>query len=448
MGWAGSLIACGFGGRLDRWAGTIVVLDAAGLSLFAVSGASKGMEFGVGVGQAVILAAVTAVGGGTIRGMLISWIPLVWRSELYAIPALAAALVVAVTHRLHMYGVPAVELPEAGPIVEARLMIGALTGIAGKVVYRGGAVKVGVVGVGAVGAAATMALLARGCAREIVLVDSNAARAKGVALDMAYGIPLLPAVDLMAGDAGDLADASLLTVTAGVNEAAGGATDRSDASGRLRLLDRNAAIYRELIPELVEAAPQATIMVVADPPDPLADLTRTLAGHDRVFSTGTVLDSRRFRVHLGEILQVLPADVRAMVVGEHGTSEVLLWSSAVVAGVPVLDILTQRGEPVATVREQVESEIRYANISIIEGIGASQYGIGVVVGRLAEAVLRDERALFTVAAYQHDYRVTLSLPSDLGADGVHHMHLPIMTDEEHEALERSAHALREARATI
>jgi L-lactate dehydrogenase len=308
--------------------------------------------------------------------------------------------------------------------------------------------KVGIVGVGAVGSAATTALLARGCAREIVLVDKNSARAQGVALDMGYASPLLPAVDLKAGDAADLADAELLILTAGVNEAAGGATDRSDPSGRLRLLDRNAAIYRELVPDLVAAAPQATIMVVTDPPDPLADLTRTLAGHDRVLSTGTVLDGLRFRVHLSQVLEVRPHDVQAHVVGEHGTSQVLLWSSATVAGVPVLDILSRRGAPANHLREQVESQIRYANINIIEGIGASQYGIGAVVGRLAEAVLRDEQALFTVAAHDADRQVTLSLLSALGADGVAHTYLPAMTEDERQALERSAEVLRQATATI
>jgi L-lactate dehydrogenase len=313
---------------------------------------------------------------------------------------------------------------------------------------RGGPMKVGIVGVGAVGSAAATALLARGCAREIVLVDKNSARATGVALDMGYGLPLLPPVDLRAGDAGDLAAAELLIITAGVNEAAGGATDRSDPSGRLRLLDRNAAIYRELIPDLVAAAPRATIMVVTDPPDPLAELTRALAGHDRVFSTGTVLDGLRFRVHLSHVLEVRPHDVQAHVVGEHGTSQVLLWSSANVAGVPVLDILSRAGGQTDHVREEVESQIRYANINIIEGIGASQYGIGAVVGRLAEAVLRDEQALFTVAAHDPDRQVTLSLLSALGAEGASRTYLPAMTEEERQALERSAEILRQATASI
>ncbi len=165
--------------------------------------------------------------------------------------------------------------------------------------------KVGVVGVGAVGSAVTMALLGRGTAREIVLIDRDSARARGVALDMRYGTLLLPPVNLHAGDYDDLTGAELVIVTAGVNEAAGGATDRADPAGRLRLLDTNADVYREIIPALVAAAPQATIMVVTDPPDPLADLARVLAGHDRVFSTGTVLDSGEVVVvPNGQIVQV------------------------------------------------------------------------------------------------------------------------------------------------
>lgn len=308
--------------------------------------------------------------------------------------------------------------------------------------------KVAVIGVGAVGAAATLALVGRGVAREIILVDTNARRAQAVALDMRYGAPLAPPVDLRAGTYDDLAGAQLVIITAGVNEAAGGATDRADPQGRMRLLDTNAGVYRDIVPQAVRAAPDAVLMVVTDPPDPLADLTRALAGHERVFSTGTVVDSLRFRVHLGEHLGVCAADVQALVVGEHGTSEVLLWSSTAVAGVPVLDILASRGQPVAEIRAQVEKEIRYANINIIEGIGASQYGIGAVVARLAEAVLRNEQAIFSVAAYNADYGVTLSLLSVLGRGGVQQMHHPRMTEDEAAALQRSADTLRQAVARI
>ena len=139
---------------------------------------------------------------------------------------------------------------------------------------------------------------------------------------------------------------------------------------RLRLLDTNARVYAQIVPRVVAAAPRAVLMVVTDPPDPLADLTRRLAGHERVFSTGTLIDSLRFRVHLADRLRVRPRDVQAMVVGEHGTSEVLLWSSASVGGLPVLDLLGRDGESVEQLREQIERDIRSANINNTASVAA------------------------------------------------------------------------------
>ena len=206
--------------------------------------------------------------------------------------------------------------------------------------------KVGVVGVGNVGSATALSLLERGgMCRELVLVDRSMERANGVATDMRYATPLVPTVDVRAGDYDALTDAALVIITAGVNEEAGGATDRSDPQGRLRLLDTNAEVYADVVPRIMAVAPQAVLMVVTDPPDPLADLTRQLTGHDRVFSTGTLIDSLRFRVHLADRLRVRPRDVQAMVVGEHGTSEVLLWSSASVGGVSILEVLGRSGQP-------------------------------------------------------------------------------------------------------
>jgi L-lactate dehydrogenase len=305
--------------------------------------------------------------------------------------------------------------------------------------------KVGVVGVGAVGAATALSLVERGgMCRELVLLDRARKRAEGVATDMRYATPLSPTMDLRAGDYDALAGAALVILTAGVNEKAGGATDRGDPEGRRRLLDTNAEVYADVVPKVVAVAPDAVLMVVTDPPDPLADLTRRLAGHDRVFSTGTLIDSLRFRVHLADRLRVRPRDVQAMVVGEHGTSEVLLWSSASVSGIPVLDLLRRGDQPLDELQEQIENDIRYANITIIEGTGASQYGIGAVSARLAEAVLRDECAVLPVAAYSPAYDVTLSLVSVLGAGGVQKMYEPAMSGDEREALERSAEVLRDA----
>jgi L-lactate dehydrogenase len=304
--------------------------------------------------------------------------------------------------------------------------------------------KVGIIGAGAVGAACAMALGQRGSAREIVLVDRTRPRATAVALDMRYGGPVSPTADIRDGSYEDLKGADLVMITAGVNEKTGGATDRSDAEGRLKLLDANASVYREMVPKVVAAAPDAVLMVVTDPPDPLADLTRQLAQHDLVMSTGTVIDSLRFRVHLGERIGVNPASVEAMAVGEHGTSEVLLWSSATVAGVPIQDACRQCDEPFEQVREAVERDVRFANITIIEGNNASQYGIGIVCARLTEAVLRDERSVFPVATYQAAYGVTLALPSVVGRRGVVRVLEPSMSADERAQLQRGADRLRAA----
>src|SRR6266852_4672630 len=234
--------------------------------------------------------------------------------------------------------------------------------------------KVGIVGVGRVGAACALSLVTRGSAREIVIVDRTRARAKAVIADLRYGAPLCPTVALRDGDYPELAGADLVMLTAGVNERSGGATDRGDPKGRLKLLETNAGIYRDVVPKVVAAAPGAVLLVVTDPPDPLADLARRLAAHDRVLSTGTLLDSLRLRVHLAARLGVDPVSVEAQVIGEHGTSEVLLWSSARVGGVPLAEALPG-GTSLEDLRSGVEYDVRYANITIIEGNEASQFGI-------------------------------------------------------------------------
>ena len=304
--------------------------------------------------------------------------------------------------------------------------------------------KLGIVGVGAVGAATAIAVVLRGQVRELVLVDKNRARARAVATDMTYGVPLSPLVAIKEGEYDDIADAGVVIVTAGINEKAGGAVDRGDPAGRLRLLDANVAIYQDVIPQLVRAAPKAVILVVTDPPDPLIDIARHLAGHDRVLGTSTYLDSLRFRVHLAEHLGVSPACVEANVVGEHGTSSVFLWSSARVGGTRVADLLAERGSDINLIRQEVERDVRYANSAIIEGLGASQDGVGMVAARVAETILRDERAVFPVSSYQPRYGVALSLPSVVGAQGVVNVLSPEMSDEETRALEQSAETLRAA----
>jgi L-lactate dehydrogenase len=308
--------------------------------------------------------------------------------------------------------------------------------------------KIGIIGAGAVGTACAFAVVMRSCASELVLLDRDRRRAYGVVTDLQYGATLSPAVTLIVGDYGDLAGADLVMITAGINERAGGAIDRSDPSGRLRLLDANATVYREIVPRLVEAAPEAMILVVTDPPDPLADLARKIGGHDRVLSTGTFLDSLRFQFHLAKHLRVSPASVEAMVIGEHGTSEVFLWSGARVGGMLADQTIASASGDVAGVREAVEQEVRYANLTIIEGIGASQLGIGMVSARIAEIVLRDEHAVVPIGVFNPKFGASLSMPGILGRSGVSRILEPAMSGEELQRLDRSAATLKAASRRI
>jgi L-lactate dehydrogenase len=304
--------------------------------------------------------------------------------------------------------------------------------------------KIGIVGAGKVGSACALAAVVRGSARAIVMVDRTRKRAKAVATDLRYGTPLCPKTTVVDGDYDELADAELVMITAGINEKTGGATDRSDPKGRLRLLETNAEIYRDIVPKIVRAAPHAVILAVTDPPDPLADVARASAGHDRVLSTGTFLDSLRFRVHLAQHFDVDANQVEAQVIGEHGVSQVFLWSSARIAGVPVSKLIAERGEALESVCKQIEADVRYANITIIEGNDASQFGIGIVSARIAEMVLRDERAVVPIGSYNERFGVTLSLPSIVGQGGVIKTFVPEMSREEEQALTLGAANLRRA----
>ena len=300
--------------------------------------------------------------------------------------------------------------------------------------------KVGIVGAGKVGTACMFALALRGAARQVVLVNRKRERARGAVADLQYGAVLAPHVSLRAGDYDDLRNAEIVMITAGANEKKGGATDRDDPAGRLSLLAANAAVYREIVPRIVAAAPNALLLVITDPPDPLADVARRVGGHNRVLSSGTFLDSLRFRFHLAEKLGVDPKSVEAHVIGEHGTSQVYLWSTARVAGTPIA-----AGE---AFRHEVETEVRYANISIIEGTGASQLGIGVVAARIAEMIGRNEGAVVPIGCYQERFGVTLSLPSRVGREGVTRVLMPTLSNDEVHALDDSAATLRRALQSI
>lgn len=308
--------------------------------------------------------------------------------------------------------------------------------------------KVGIIGVGAVGTACAKAMLLRGSCPEIVLLDVNKQRAKGVATDLSHGGVLCPPAQIREGDYDDLADANIVVISAGKNEKGGGATNRADPRGRLALLADNAEIYEKIVPNLVHLAPKATILVVTDPPEPLADVARGLLNElglrNQVLSSGTFLDTIRFRLQIARQLNCHPNSVEALVLGEHGTSQVYVWSSARVGGMSVLEHVRKCGEDVDGFRAKVEKAVKFANIDIIEGTGASQHGIGIVTARLVEAMVQNEGLVSPIGIFQEQFGVTLSVPAIIGRGGVSEVLEPELSTEEGIALAKSAGVIRQA----
>jgi L-lactate dehydrogenase len=281
-------------------------------------------------------------------------------------------------------------------------------------------VKVGIVGSGLVGATAAYALVMRGVGREIVLLDKNRARAAAEADDIQHAVPFAHPLEVRVGDYGDLKGSRVVVLTAGVGQRPG--------ETRLELLARNAAVFREIVPAVLDAAPQAVLVVATNPVDVMTHLvTREAVSRGvpsgRVFGSGTTLDTARFRSLLARVLGVDSAHVHAYVVGEHGDSEVLTWSLVTVGGLPLHDYCEAQGLSLdAGERQALDRGVREAAYRIIGGKGATYYGVGSALARIVDVVLSDQRAVLTVCAPTDDVcgvkDVTVSLPRIVGGEGI------------------------------
>jgi L-lactate dehydrogenase len=280
--------------------------------------------------------------------------------------------------------------------------------------------KVGVVGSGLVGATAAYALVMRGVGREIVLVDKNSARAAAEADDIRHAVPFAHPLEVRSGDYPDLAGCRVVVLCAGVGQKPG--------ETRLQLLKRNAAVFREVVPSVLKAAPDAIIVVATNPVDVMTHLASRYAAEvgvkvGRVFGSGTTLDTARFRSLLAAQCGVDSHHIHAHVVGEHGDSEVLTWSLASIGGMPLAAFVKLRGVDLsAAVRKGIDEKVRRAAYSIINGKGATYYGIGCALARIVDAILHDQRSILTVCAPTPDVLgvrdVTLALPRLVGGGGV------------------------------
>jgi L-lactate dehydrogenase len=307
--------------------------------------------------------------------------------------------------------------------------------------------KVGIIGAGAVGSTAAFAIVARGLASEVVLVDQNAALARAQAEDLLHAVPFTSPVRVVAGDTDALSGASVVVVTAGAAQKPG--------ETRLQLASRNARIMKDIVAGVVRHAPDAILVIATNPVDVMTLVATRLAGlpPGRVFGTGTMLDTARFRALISAHLGVAPQSVHGYVLGEHGDSEVLAWSTADVGSLTLEAFATQIGRPLdEDARATIDEGVRRAAYSIIEGKGSTSFGIGAGIARLVRAIRGDERAVLTVSMETGEVEgfraVALSLPRIVGTGGVGHTFMPELAAREREALARSARILQEAGAGL
>jgi L-lactate dehydrogenase len=303
--------------------------------------------------------------------------------------------------------------------------------------------KVGIIGAGFVGSATGYAMVLRNSCRELVLIDVNHAKAEAEADDIQHATPVSHPVLISAGTYKDLKGAKVVIITAGVNQRPG--------ESRLDLIGRNVVVFESIVPQIINAEPEAIIVVATNPVDVLTTVTERIAkvNKGQVLGSGTTLDTVRFRALVAEHVGVDAHHVHGYVVGEHGDSEVVVWSSATVAGMPIHEFCAARRiEWSHTIRDNISENVRKAAYHIIQGKGATYYGIGAVLANITERILRDQRAIMTVSETIVEYGVALSLPRIVGGSGVIANIGLSMNDDEKTLLQNSANVLKSALASV
>ena len=302
--------------------------------------------------------------------------------------------------------------------------------------------KVAVVGLGFVGSASVFALMQSGLFSEMVLVNRDMSKAEGEALDISHGLPFAKPMKIYAGTYDDIVDAAVIVITSGAGQKPG--------ETRLDLVRKNVEVYRSIIPEIAKRDCEGILLIVSNPVDILTSAAVKLSGfpENRVFGSGTVLDTARLKYLLGEHLNVDSRSVHAFIIGEHGDSEIAAWSSANVSGVPLHNFCEMRGhfEHEKAMYEIAEG-VKNSAYEIIEKKKATYYGIAMSVKRICEAIVRDEKSILPISSIQHGQYgiegVALSMPAVVGKNGVETL-VPIELNEaEQTALRHSADTLKQ-----
>ena len=307
--------------------------------------------------------------------------------------------------------------------------------------------KIGIVGCGFVGSTTAFAVVLSAAATEIVLVDIDADLARAQAEDIRHAAPFSSPVRVYAGGYPDLKGAGIVVLACGVGQREG--------ETRMQLLGRNVEVFRQVVPQVLGHTGNPLLLVATNPLDVMTQAAASLSRLplERVIGSGTILDTSRFRSLLGEHLGVAPLSVHAYVLGEHGDSEVLVWSSAQVGGIPVQDFAAQAGRPLNTeTRKRIDQDVRGAANRIIGGKGATYFGIGAGIARIIRSIRADERRILTVSSVCRDVGeylgVSISLPRLIGSAGVIRELRPVASPDEGRDLLRSAAVIRDAASAL
>lgn len=303
--------------------------------------------------------------------------------------------------------------------------------------------KVAVIGAGFVGATSAYALMNAGTASEIVLVDIDRDKLEGEVLDLDHGIIFVPPVRIRAGDYEDCSDAEVVILTAGVNQKPG--------ESRLDLLKKNVKVFKDILPKILESGFEGIFLVVTNPVDVLTYVTFKLSGFkpSRVIGSGTLLDTARFRYLVSKRCEIAPQNVHAHIIGEHGDSEVAVWSAVNIAGIPFDSFCESCGRPCEMEeKESIFKSVKDLAYKIIDKKGATYYAIGLSVRRIVQALLRDENSVLTVSSLLTGMYgiedMCLSLPSIINRGGVASVLKLPLDDQEVKALSSSAGTLADA----
>ena len=307
--------------------------------------------------------------------------------------------------------------------------------------------KAAMIGCGFVGSASAFALMQSGLFSELVLIDANHDKAEGEAMDIAHGLPFAGQMKIYAGDYDDIVDAAVIIVTAGAAQKPG--------ETRLDLVNKNVNIFKSIIPEIAKRNYKGILLIVANPVDILTYTAVKLSGlpENRVIGSGTVLDTARLKYALGEHLEVESRSVHSFIIGEHGDSEIVAWSSTNVSGIPVNDFCELRGHfNHEEAMHRIADDVKNSAYDIIEKKGATYYGIAMSVKRICECIMRDEKSILPISSMMHgEYGISdicLSMPTVVGREGVE-TRVPIQLNEQEEsALSASAEQLSKVAAQL